>query len=283
MLKNPIPELVLFFDMEWVPDAAGAKRLFNLPDETTEPEAMQSLWERAAAYDAEKNPRPFLKYLFSRVVSIAFLSRRPAFRDGDAVVDFKLNSFPTLPLSDEPAREEEIISRFLDSLGKHCPQLVGFNSAESDLQVLIQRGLVNEISAAGFCRRPDKPWEGIDYFKRWDNEDHLDLMKLFSGRWDMIPRLDELAKLCGFPGKIDVSGEQVTDLWLAGDLKRIVEYNQIDVLNTYLVWLRIVHFTGHLDDEKYFDELQQFRFFLESEAEKPEKTFITQFLDQWAD
>ncbi len=281
MLKNPIHELVLFFDMEWVPDAGGAKRLLNLSDETTELDAMQALWERASAYDAEKNPRPFLKYLFSRVVSIAFLSRRPAFRDGEAVVDFRLNSFPTLPLTEEPVGEDEIIARFLDSLGKHCPQLVGYNSAESDLQVLIQRALVNEISAPEFCRRPDKPWEGIDYFKRWDNEDHLDLMKLFSGRWDMVPRLDELAKMCGFPGKIDVSGEQVTDLWLAGDVKRIVEYNQIDVLNTYLVWLRVVHFTGQVNDESYFDELQQFRAFLDAEAEKPEKAFITQFLDQW--
>ena len=59
MLKNPIPELVLYFDLEWVPDAAGAKRLFDLPEETTEFEAMQRLWEHAPKYDAETNPRPF--------------------------------------------------------------------------------------------------------------------------------------------------------------------------------------------------------------------------------
>jgi 3'-5' exonuclease len=281
MLKNPIQELVLFFDMEWVPDAAGARALFDLPGEASELDAMQALWERVSSYDGEKNPRPFLKYMFSRVVSIAFLSRKPVFRDGERVIEFSLNSLPTLPVESNEVNEAEIIEKFLYFLGKRCPQLVGYNSAESDMQVLIQRGMINDVSAPDFCRRPDKPWEGIDYFRKWDNEDHLDLLKLFSGRWDMTPRLDELAKLCGFPGKLDVAGDQVTDLWLAGNLTKIVEYNLFDVLNTYLVWLRVVHFTGQVSDEDYIAEQEQFREFLESEAGKPEKAFISQFLDKW--
>ena len=82
MLKNPISELALFFDLERVPDAASAKRLFDLPEATTEIEAMESLWKHSSKYDAKTNPRPFLKYMFSRVVSIAFLSRRTIYRDG---------------------------------------------------------------------------------------------------------------------------------------------------------------------------------------------------------
>lgn len=281
MLKNSIPELALFFDMEWVPDAAGAKRLFDLPDEMTELDAMQHLWEHSAAYNAETNPRPFLKYMFSRVVSIAFLSRKPFYnRERELTIEFGLNSFPNLPVEDMNVNEAEIIERFLYSLGKRKPQLVGYNSAESDMQVLIQRGMINEVTAPEFCKRPDKPWEGIDYFKRWDNEDHLDLLKLFSAR-DMTPRLDELAKMCGFPGKIDVKGDQVTDLWLAGDLTKIVEYNQIDVLNTYLVWLRVVYFAGKLGEEDYISEQEQFRDFLEAETQKPEKAFISAFIDKW--
>lgn len=38
----------------------------------------------------------------------------------------------------------------------------------------------------------------------------------------MSPRLDELAKLCGYPGKIDVKGDQVTDLWLQREITKIV-------------------------------------------------------------
>ena len=280
MLKSPIPELSLFYDLEWVPDAAGAVRLFDLPEETTELEAMQVLWEHSPKYDVQKNPRPFLKYMFSRVVSIAFLSRRGVYRDGERRIEFGLNSLPKLPISDDDILESEIIQQFLYFVGKRRPQLVGFNSAESDLQVLIQRGMINEVTAPEFNKRPVKSWDPDDYFKRWDNEDHLDLLKLFSSG-EMKPKLDELAKLCGYPGKIDVKGDQVTDLWLARDLTKIVEYNQIDTLNTYLVWLRVVYFTGQIGEEDYLSEQEQFREFLENEMQKPEKAFLAAFLDKW--
>lgn len=279
MLKNPINELVLFFDMEWVPDAEGARRLFDLADEVAEIDAMQRLWEHAPSFNAETNPRPFLKYMFSRVVSIAFLSRRIVYRDGERAVEYRLNSYPELPVEDRPV-EAEIIERFLSAVGKLRPQLVGFNSLESDLQVLIQRGLINEISAPTFCERPNKPWEGDDYFDAKNSEGHIDILKRFSGG-AMQPRLDELAKLCGYPGKIDVRGDQVTDLWLADDLTTIVEYNQIDVLNTYLIWLRLMHFCGRLSGEEYFDESEAFRMFLEAEAEKAERAFVGRFLERW--
>lgn len=281
MFKSPIHELTLFYDLEWVPDAAGAKRLFDLAEEATELEAMQHLWEHSPQYDAEKNPRPFLKYMFSRVVSIAFLSRKIVFRDGTRVPEFALNSLPKLPLDADDVDEVEIIGKFLYFLGERRPQLVGYNSSESDLQVLIQRGIVNEISAPKFNERPGKPWEGPDYFDSRNSDAHLDLLTRFSNRGGMSPRLDELAKLCGFPGKIDVMGDQVTALWLARDITKIVEYNQIDTLNTYLVWLRMVYFAGQISEEDYIAEQGYFRGFLESETQKPEKAFIKAFLNKW--
>jgi predicted PolB exonuclease-like 3'-5' exonuclease len=280
MLKSPIHELVLFFDLEWVPDANGAVRLFDLPAETTEIEAMQRLWDHSPQYNADTNPRPFLKYMFSRVVSIAFLSRKSVFRDGEKTVEFSLNSLPKLPFIETDVDEAAIIDRFLYILGDRCPQLVGYNSAESDLQVLIQRGMINEVSAPAFCKRPPKPWEGIDYFESKFSEAHLDILKRFSGG-AMAPRLDEFAKLCGFPGKIDIKGDQVTDLWLARDITSIVEYNQIDTLNTYLVWLRLVYFAGQISEENYVAEQEQFREFLEQESRRPEKQFLTRFIERW--
>ncbi|MEJ7622540.1 MAG: hypothetical protein WKF34_00970 [Pyrinomonadaceae bacterium] len=281
MLKNSLPELALFFDLEWVPDAASSRRLFDLAEDVTEIEAMGKLWESSRQYDIATNPRPFLKYMFSRVVSIAYLSRKSVYRDGERITEFTLNSLPELPLGeDEVVDEAAIIERFLYILGRKCPQLVGYNSADSDMQVLIQRGMIHEISAPEFCKRPDKPWEGSDYFRRWDNEDHLDMMKLFKVP-QMTPRLDEFAKVLGLPGKIDVKGDQVTDLWLNREVTKIVEYNQIDVLNTYLVWLRLVHFCGKMAEEEYVMEQDLFRDFLENEAEKPAGGFIAQFLAKW--
>jgi len=97
MLKNDIHDPVWFFDLEWVPDAAGAMRLYDLPPETTELEAMEKLWRGTPGF-SDENPRPFVKYVFSRVVSISFLSRRIAFREGERHVEFGLHSLPKLPL-----------------------------------------------------------------------------------------------------------------------------------------------------------------------------------------
>lgn len=281
MLKNEIHELTLFFDLEWVPDAAGAIRLFDLAPDTPELSAMERLWQDTPNYDAEKNPRPFVKYLFSRVVSIAFLSRRIVYKDGERHVDFGLHSLPTLPLNEERSDEGEIITRFLYMVGERNPQLVGFNSLESDLQVLIQRGMVNEVRAEKFNDRPNKPWEGRDYFDSRNSEWHLDLIQRFSQRAGMTPTLNGLARLCGFPGKIDIDGKQVVDLWLAGKLKEIVEYNQIDTLNTYLIWLRVVNFAGKLTEEEYISEQDDFRAFLETEADKEENDHLRRFLERW--
>lgn len=278
MLKNDLSEITLFFDLEWVPDANAARRLYDLPEGVSETAAIERMWRETKGYSDECR-RPFVKYLFSRVVSIAFLSRRTVLRDGVEQVDFTLNSLPKLPLEDKAIDEAHIIERFLYFIGEREPNLVGYNSAESDLQVLIQRGLIHEVTAPRFCERPGKPWEGRDYFYRY-SEEHLDLLKLFSNG-NMKPRLNELAKLCGFPGKMDVAGHDVVDLWLKGDVQKIVEYNQIDTLNTYLVWLRIVRFCGKIKEEDYADELFAFRDFLERESAKSHMRHVGEFLDKW--
>jgi 3'-5' exonuclease len=280
MLKQEIGERTWFFDLEWVPDAVAAKKLYDLPDSTTEIEAMQVLWEKTNGYSADV-PRPFVKYLLSRIVSIAFLARNVVFRDGKKQPEFRIHSLPKLPVDPAESSEAQIIEQFLHYAGKLQPQLVGFNSLESDLQVLIQRGLVNEVTAPAFANRPAKPWEGIDYFDSRNSEWHLDLVQRFSQRGGMTPKLNELAVLCGYPGKIDMAGDQVVDLWLEGDITRIVEYNQTDTFNTYLVWLRAAYFSGKLSEEEYITEQDAFREFLEVEAAEGGREHISKFLDMW--
>ncbi len=261
-----------------MPDADGARRLLGLAEETIEIEAMQELWKLCGA--TEENPRPFVKYLFSKVVSISFLSRNIAFLDNEKFVDFRLHSLPKLPVDPSEISESYIINRFLHFVGEKEPHLVGFNSVQSDMQVLIQRSLVNELSARRFCIRPNKPWDGRDYFYRY-SEDHLDLLQLFSYDTKMKPTLNELARFCGFPGKLNANGSHVVDLWLNREITKIIEYNQIDTLNTYLIWLRTVHFCGKISEEDYASEQEQFRGFLEDESQKPDKDYIQNFLDKW--
>jgi 3'-5' exonuclease len=279
MLKNELHDPTWFFDLEWVPDAAGAVRLYELPPEISEREAIQRLWEATKGYHKDDCPRPFVKYLFSRVVSISFLSRRIAFLEGEKCVEFGLHSLPKLPFTEQEVDEAEIIGQFFHYIGVRDPHLVGYNSAESDLQVLIQRALVHELRAEEFCVRPNKPWEGRDYFDKY-GEGHLDILKRFSNG-AMTPKLNDLARLCNFPGKIDADGAQVVDMWLDRDIRSIIEYNQIDTLNTYLIWLRLVNFCGKITEEEYYSEQEDFHAFLTKQAESEQNGHIRRFLAKW--
>jgi predicted PolB exonuclease-like 3'-5' exonuclease len=250
MIRN-VPKHVWAFDLEWVPDCASGRRAYDLPPETPDAEVYPVMWARGGA--TEQEPRPYLKTMLCRVVSVAAVVRK---EHEDGRVSLTLMSLP----SDGPMAEAELIGRFLRGLGDANPraQLVGFNSHSSDLPILIQRGIAQGVTAGGFCWKPNKPWEGYDYFaKGYDG--HVDLKDLVGGWGKATPSLHEFACACGIPGKIDTTGENVVDLWLAGDARRIVEYNEFDALTTYLLWLRTVHFAGHFSDGAYAAEQERVR------------------------
>jgi len=137
---------------------------------------------------------------------------------------------------------------------------------------------VNGLSAAEFCRRPDKPWEGVDYFARGDA--HVDIKDIVGGWGKATPSLHELAVLSGIPGKLDVDGNAVANLWLDGHLDRIVAYNECDALTTYLVWLRLAHLGGHFNDGEYATEQQRVRELIVTEIAAG-RAHLAAFLDAW--
>jgi predicted PolB exonuclease-like 3'-5' exonuclease len=266
------PKQVCAFDCEWVPDARAGQLFSDAKPYREEKAVFEAMWKRHRDYSAE-NPRPFLKLIQSRVVSIAALVRK---QTGNGAVQLTLASLPKS--FDSPPVEKEIIGRFLDWIGTERPQLIGFNSQGSDLPILVQRGIVNGVRAAGFCFKPNKPWEGYDYFNRY-SEGHLDLMSLVSGFGSRAPSLNEVAVLSGIPGKLDVSGSDVADLWLAGKYRKIVEYNEHDALTTYLLWMRMSLFAGHLTQESYEREEDRLHRFLEQRGSK--HPHLLAFLEKW--
>lgn len=270
-----IPKQVWAFDCEWVPDSRAGALLAQKAGEGGKNEAsiFDAMWARHKDH-SEENPRPFLKLVQSRVVSISVLARK---QELDGIVHLSLTSQPKT--FDAPTTEREILARFLDGVGAVRPQLVGYNSQNSDLPILIQRGIINGVRAEGFCYKPDKPWEGYDYLSRY-SEGHLDLMDMVTGSgFRGAPSLNEIAVLSGIPGKIDVCGSDVADLWLAGDYQKIVEYNEHDALTTYLLWLRMSLFAGHLTEGSYAEEERRLHDFLKDRSTL--KPHLRAFLDRW--
>lgn len=262
------------FDLEWVPDVAAGRRVYGLPDSLPDDEVLQEMWKRGGA--TAEDPRPYLKTVLCRIVSVAAVSRS---KDRSGAVTIELRSLPPNP--DEPGTEKAIVASFLKAVGREKPQLVGFNSVEADLPILLQRGIANGVTAPEFCRRPDKPWEGVDYFQRY-SEWHIDLREVVGGWGKATPSLHELAQVSGIPGKMETDGKGVIDLWTAGRLREIVEYNQFDALTTYLVWLRAAHFAGFFSAADYEAEQERVRALLRMRAERGE-SHLARYLQRWGE
>jgi len=275
MIKD-VKDRVWAFDCEWIPDPLSGRLLYEVPSSVTSPrEIMEVMWERGGA--TEDDPTPFLKTVLCRIVSIAVVERRVR-SDGRVVLN--LLSLPRHPEDSEQARERNLIETFLSALGDHKPQLVGFNSVDADMRILVQRGVVAGVTAPRFCSRPDKPWEGIDYFARYGDW-HVDLRQILGGFGRSVPSLNEIATASGIPGKIEVEGNQVAKLWLDGRLKEIVDYNEFDAITTYLVWLRLAHFAGHFSGEQYAEEQQRVRDLILTESKTPERAHLSRYLAEW--
>ena len=263
---------VCAFDLEWVPDPEAGRRVYDLPVTLSDAEVFQVMWEQGGATEAK--PRPYLKTVLCRVVSVAAVVREQA---ANGEVSLRLTALPKE--ADHPMVEGELIAKFLGYVGKYKPQLVGFNSHTSDLPILLQRGIAAGIAAGSFCQRPNKPWEGTDYFAR-GTEAHVDLKNILSGWGIGTPSLHELAAVLGVPGKMGTNGSTVVDLWVEGKIRPIVEYNHFDALTTYLVWLRTARFAGFFSQSQYRAEEDRVRQLITDSIAAGEHHLI-RYLDKW--
>jgi len=273
MFKH-IHNKIWIFDVEWVPDPEAGKLLYHLPNSLSDEEVIQEMWKQGGA--TEEEPMPYLKTVLCRIVSISTIIR--TIQNGETKI--QLLSLPHDPKDEVQSSEAHIVGTFLNAIGKNKPQLIGYNSHSADLKILIQRGVAKGIQAPEFCKRPDKPWEGIDYFARGSNW-NIDLMRIVGGSGKSTPSLNEMVTVCGIPGKMDMDGQQVAPLWLKGELGKIIAYNEFDALTTYLLWLRLAYFGGFFSVEQYEQEQDLLRNFLHAESQKPESIHLKDYLTEW--
>jgi len=279
MLKL-LADAVFSFDVEWIPDPKAAEILHETPSADGPGEearaSFEALW---SGYRKDSDPddfQPYLKTILCRIISLAGILREKA--PGGAP-SLKLVSLPVDPGDPAKCEEKVLLSNFLKSVGRRKPQLVGYNSAQADLPIIVQRSIVNGLPGFGFSDRPDKPWLGVDYFDSRNSEYCVDLVDAM-GQYRDRPSLHQAATLSGIPGKIDVSGGSVAEMWLQGKLAEIVAYNEFDAFTTHLLWARLAHFSGLLDSGEYRAEQDAVRDLLESEISEG-KAHLEKFVTEW--
>jgi predicted PolB exonuclease-like 3'-5' exonuclease len=90
--------------------------------------------------------------------------------------------------------------------------------------------------------------------------------------------LDQMAKLCGFPGKLGMDGSKVLQAFQAGEIDAIRNYCETDVMNTWLVYLRFQKMRGTLSESAYASEIELAR----STVSAHTATHWQEFLAAWA-
>jgi predicted PolB exonuclease-like 3'-5' exonuclease len=250
---------VLVFDIETIPDVAGYARLHDLPADIQEHE----IAEMALLARRQQTGNDFLPHYLHRVVAISC-----ALRTGD--------QFKVWTLGREGEAEKEIIQRFFDGIDRYTPQLVSWNGGGFDLPVLNLRAMINGVIAPRYWDQgeDDKDFKWNNYISRYHSR-HLDLMDLlamYTGRANAP--LDDMAKLCGFPGKLGMDGSKVWEAYEQGKIAEICDYCETDVMNTYLVWLRFEQMRGALTADAYQAECDRARDELETSAGSHWKQFL---------
>jgi predicted PolB exonuclease-like 3'-5' exonuclease len=279
MLKK-IAESVFSFDIEWIPDPKSAEILLKSPRSSGPGEeagaSFEALWADARKADDPEDFQPYLKTILCRIVSISGILRDCP-RGGEPVL--KLVSLPTDPLDNQKSGEKVLLTSFLKSVGRRKPQLVGYNSSQADVPIIIQRSIVHGLPGFGFSDRPAKPWEGVDYFDARNSDYNIDLAEGL-GQFRDRPSLHQAASLSGIPGKIDVSGDSVAQMWLDNQLPEILAYNEFDAFTTHLLWARMAHFSGLLESRDYEREQELVRNLLETEIANG-KEHLVRFVEEW--
>lgn len=219
----------LVFDIETIPDIDGLYRLGLI--ENTHTDTVKAYLETRQI--AKGNS--FLPLHLQKIVAISCVFRRT--HQGKEQLHVK-----SLGLLE--SNEKDLIQDFFKLIDKYQPQLVSWNGGGFDLPVLQQRALILGVSAMQYWDLGDREEANSKQYK-WNNYinryhfRHLDLMDVLA-MYQMRANagLDDIAKLCGLPGKMGMDGAKVWDAYLDGQLQAIRDYCETDVVNTYLVFQR---------------------------------------------
>lgn len=258
----------LVFDIETIPDTDGLRILYDLPAETTAIDVANIALHKRR----QQNGSEFLPLHQHRICAISC-----ALREG--------NNFKVWTLGDAKSTEAEIIQRFFDGIDKYTPQIISWNGGGFDLPVLHYRGLIHGINAGRYwdLGEDDKEFKWNNYISRYHTR-HLDLMDvlaMFNARANAP--LDDLAKLCGFPGKLGMDGSKVWAAYNAGKIEEIRNYCETDVANTHLVYLRFKLMRGQLSQAAYDAEIALVReTLLEYSRDNPDLPHWPAFLAAWS-
>ncbi|MFK5881560.1 MAG: 3'-5' exonuclease [Sulfurospirillum sp.] len=228
--------MICVFDIETIPDADLIRTTLHIEGSDVEVSNI-AMGEQEA-----KSGSSFLPLPYHKIVAIS------------AVISDDFGVFQKVSSMDGES-EEGMIKAFLRFLDSHNPKLVSFNGRSFDVPLLMIRAMKYNLTCRAYFEVENRElgkskWDNYRY--RFSDKFHIDLMDHISefGATRGL-KLDTLCSMIGAPGKFDVKGDQVMDMYYRGELRQIKEYCESDVLNTYWLYLKYELLKGNLIVEDF--------------------------------
>ncbi|GAT75421.1 3'-5' exonuclease [Ehrlichia ruminantium] len=265
MLSN-----LLVFDIETVPDVNVCN---NLLDNFDDVYGVTERRDALANYHLEitDGKNSFLRQPFHKVVAISFL--KASIRKEGEYESFHLQEVRSGGKID--STEEDLLKGFFQYASSLKPRFVSFNGRTFDFPVLKYRAMVYGIQAGCLYKVGDK-WN--NYFQRYSIDWHCDLLDYLSdfGTSARI-KMNEVCSILNFPGKFGTDGSKVIELYDNDKISEIRDYCETDVINTYLVYLRVMHHQSRITTLSYNQSIDDLLLYLDVSQKK----HLQQFKLEW--
>jgi predicted PolB exonuclease-like 3'-5' exonuclease len=255
------------FDIESVADGALVSRLKYSGENLSPAAAIAKYREELLA----ENGKDFIPYTFQLPVSLVIAKVARDFRLLDLVA-----------LDEKEARPHEIVRNFWEGWRKYNrPTLVTFNGRGFDLPLLELCAFRYGVQIPDWFAEDARSFDQPRY--RYNMSAHLDLHEWLtnSGASRFNGGLSLAANLIGKPGKMDVAGHMVQDLWDAGRAAEIHDYCRGDVLDTYFIFLRSRVLAGDIDLKQEHALIESAREWIEGHTEQ--FPGLAKYLAAWGD
>nr|WP_169778462.1 3'-5' exonuclease [Campylobacter curvus] len=244
---------ICVFDCETIPDANLIRKIYGLEGDD------MSVSLEAMAVQKDASGSEFLPVMFHKVVAIS------------AVMADEYGKFLRVSTL-EGANEQEILAKFIKFINEYNPRLVSFNGRGFDLPMIMVRAMRYNLSVEAYFETENRElnknkWE--NYRSRYSGRFHLDLLDHISDFGSVRGlKLDTLCASLNLPGKYDIHGDQVLELYYNDELEKINEYCESDVLNTYWLFLKYELLQGNITQQDYASCINSMSEFLAKNCER---------------
>lgn len=215
--------------------------------------------------------RDFIPYTFHIPVAVVVAKLR---------ADFELLDVVSL---DQPDHRPHVITQhfWMGWEAYEQPTWVTFNGRTFDLPLMEHAAFRYGVSVPKWFNMQDRSYE--QFRNRYNLESHIDLQEIltnFGATW-FRGGLNLAATMLGKPGKMDVQGDMVYDLFRQNRVAEINEYCRCDVLDTYFVFLRTMLLMGRISLDQEQECVSKARALLETQA--ADHPAYERYLAEWGD